>query len=59
VPEFIQADATPAALSRAGLEYLQSPEKRDEMKARLSKVPGLLGARSASESVASIVEGYM
>ncbi|MFH1573088.1 MAG: lipid-A-disaccharide synthase [Acidobacteriota bacterium] len=59
VPEFIQADATPAALSRAGLEYLQSPEKRDEMKARLSKVPGLLGARSASESVASIVEGYL
>jgi len=55
VPEILQDAATPEALSRTALEYLRNPEKAEAMRARLLGIRDLLGARTASESVASMV----
>jgi len=55
VPEYLQAEATPEALSRTALEYLENPEKGAAMQARLLRVCSRLGARQASEAAASAI----
>ncbi len=59
VPEFMQGEATPEALSDAALEYLEKPEKAQAMKSRLAKIREMLSVRCASESVAAAVCNYL
>lgn len=59
VPEFIQGEATPEALSEAALEYLETPEKAQAMRSRLAKIREMLSVRCASESVAAAVCHYL
>jgi lipid-A-disaccharide synthase len=58
-PEFVQDAATPEALSRTALEYLQQPDKGASMKARLAEIRDLLGARHATENVAELLRSYL
>jgi lipid-A-disaccharide synthase len=58
-PEFMQDRATPQALSRTALEYLQEPDKAAAMKARLGPIRQKLSGRCATETVAEIVRGYL
>ena len=58
VPELFQNDATPVALAGTALEYLENPEKRAAMKEELGKIRVRLSERRASETVASVVNGY-
>ncbi len=55
VPEYLQKDATPDALARTALEYLEQPEKAAAMKGRLSGIRDLLGSRRASDTAAALV----
>ncbi len=59
VPEFMQGEATPEALSEAALEYLESPEKAQAMRSRLAEIREMLSVRCASESVAAAVCNYL
>ena len=59
VPEFLQGDATPEALSRAALEYLESEQKASRMKSRLAGIRAKLGARCASEAAAAAVDSLL
>ncbi|MGA2260665.1 MAG: lipid-A-disaccharide synthase [Acidobacteriota bacterium] len=59
VPEYLQGDATPEALSRTALDYLEKPEKTAAMRARLAAIRNLLGSRCASERTAALVAGYL
>jgi lipid-A-disaccharide synthase len=59
VPELLQGEATPEALSQTALSYLNSPAKTDAMRSRLAKVREMLGARHASDLVAAMVAGYL
>lgn len=59
VPEYLQGKATPEALSRAALEYLEQPEKAATMRARLAAVRSMLGSRCASDRAAALVAGYL
>ena len=55
VPELLQGQASPEALAAVAREYLEAPEKVDAMRSRLARIREMLGARSASESVAAMV----
>ncbi len=55
VPEYLQDDATPLALARTALEYLEQPDKAAAMKARLSGIRNLLGSRHATDTAAALV----
>jgi lipid-A-disaccharide synthase len=59
VPEYLQGDAAPEALSRTALDYLEKPEKAEAMRARLAAIRDLLGSRRASERTAALVAGYL
>ncbi len=59
VPEFMQHEATPEALSDAALEYLEKPEKAAALKSRLAEVRNRLSTRSASDAAASAVLRYI
>jgi len=59
VPEFLQGEATPEALSRMALTYLENPEKAAVMKGRLAEIRSRLGSRCASEITAARVAEYL
>jgi lipid-A-disaccharide synthase len=59
VPEFLQRDATPEALARTALEYLEKPEKAAEMRDRLGEIRKMLGSRCASDITAARVAEYL
>ncbi len=52
VPELIQAAATPAALARTAVQYLESPERSTEMREALAEVRRRLGSPGAAERAA-------
>ena len=58
-PEFLQKKATPEAISRTALEYLEEPEKGKAMKARLAGIRQMLSARCATDTVAQVLRGYL
>ena len=59
VPELFQNEATPGVLADTAREYLENPEKCDEMREELGKLRGRLGERRASEVTASVVSNYL
>jgi lipid-A-disaccharide synthase len=59
VPEFMQGNATPEALSQAALHFLQDPGKAAAMRAHLARIREMLGARCASDIVAATVMRYL
>ena len=59
VPEFIQSEASPDALSETALEHLERPDTHSAMKSRLGKIRELLSSHCASEQVAAAVNGYL
>jgi lipid-A-disaccharide synthase len=59
VKEFIQADAEPLAVSRALREFLESPEKRAALQARLAETSGKLGGHGAHERAAASVAAWL
>jgi lipid-A-disaccharide synthase len=59
VPEYMQDEATPEALSQAALKYLGRPDQASAMKSRLAGIREQLGARRASEAVAEVVLSYL
>jgi lipid-A-disaccharide synthase len=58
-PEFLQEKATPEALSRTALDYLEHPEKAAAMKTRLAGIRRRLSVRCATDTVAAVVRGYL
>jgi lipid-A-disaccharide synthase len=58
-PEFLQKKATPEAISRTAIEYLEEPEKGEAMKARLAGIRQMLSARCATDTVAQVLRGYL
>ncbi|MBM3502082.1 MAG: lipid-A-disaccharide synthase [Armatimonadetes bacterium] len=59
VPELLQGGATPEALAATALEYLEHPEKRAAMRARLGAIRDGLGSRRPTEIVAERVSAYL
>ena len=59
VPEYLQGEATPEALFRTAVEYLEKPEKAAAMRARLAEIRQKLGSRCASDRTAALVAGYL
>lgn len=59
VEELIQADAEPAAVARALREFLDSPEKRAALRAKLADTCSKLGGPGAHERAASAVAGWL
>ena len=59
VPELFQGEASPEALARVALHYLESPAESAAMRARLGLVRERLGAHRASERAAAVVNGYL
>jgi lipid-A-disaccharide synthase len=59
VPELLQGRASPEALAAVAREYLDAPHKAEAMRSRLAQIREMLGARSASESVAAMVADYL
>ena len=55
VPELIQGNATVAKIAAAASELFHNAERRTTMKSDLSEVRGLLGTKSASANVASVI----
>ena len=54
-PEFIQDDATPGNLARAGLDLLNNPARRRQTRATLQSMLASLGGPGASHRAASAV----
>src|SRR5262249_6265201 len=54
-PEFIQHKATPANLTRAALELLSDPDRRNAVQARLARVVQSLGEPGASQRAARAI----
>ncbi len=54
-PEFIQHKATPGNITRAALELLSDPDRRDALKARLTSVVKSLGEPGASQRAARAI----
>jgi lipid-A-disaccharide synthase len=54
-PEFIQNHATPATLAGAALEFLNSPERREQARTKLARVIGTLGGPGAAGRAARAV----
>ncbi len=59
LPEFIQEQATPEALARAGLDWLRQPEKLIEVREKLRRVVVQLGAPGACHRAAQHVVGLL
>jgi len=58
VPELLQHDATPDALARAVLQWLDSPQRCEAVAARFLEVHQLLRrdtARTATDAIATIL----
>jgi lipid-A-disaccharide synthase len=54
-PEFLQRDANPAALAAAVAQWIPETPERDDVLARLSTLPSLLGSGGAADRAARIV----
>jgi lipid-A-disaccharide synthase len=59
VPELFQSQATPEALARTAIEYIDKPEKGESMRVRLGEIREQLRTRCASESAATAVSRYL
>lgn len=59
VPELFQSEAEPQKLARTALEYLENPEKSDIMRKQLDGIREKLSVRSASETAAAEIGGYL
>jgi lipid-A-disaccharide synthase len=59
VPELFQNRATPDALARLAIEFIEEPEKGDKMRARLSEIRTQLSIRCASETAAAAVSSFL
>ena len=59
VPELFQNRATPEALARVAIEFLEEPEKGDIMRLRLAEIREQLSIRCASETAAAVVSKYL
>jgi lipid-A-disaccharide synthase len=59
VKEFIQAAAEPVAVSRCLKSFLESPEQRAALQARLAETSGKLGGLGAHERAAAAVAAWL
>ena len=59
VPEYLQNDATPEAISRSALGYLTDGEKSAAMRRRLARVRESLSTLQASETAAACVDDHL
>lgn len=59
VEEFIQADADAGAVARVLREFLESPEKRDALRAELAETTALLGGEGAHARAADAVAVWL
>ncbi len=59
VKELIQEDAEPGAVSRILREFLDSPEKRAALQARLAETSAMLGGAGAHERAARVVAAWL
>jgi lipid-A-disaccharide synthase len=59
VREFIQADAEPTAVAKCLQQFVDSPEQRAALQARLAATCGQLGGPGAHERAASAVAGWL
>jgi lipid-A-disaccharide synthase len=59
VEEFVQADAEPVAVSRALLELLESPEKRENLCLQLAETTSKLGGPGAHQRAANAVAVWL
>lgn len=59
VEELIQSRAEPDAVSRSLRAFLESPEKRSALQARLAETTGKLGEAGAHERAAEVVAGWL
>ncbi|MBN2242756.1 MAG: lipid-A-disaccharide synthase [Acidobacteria bacterium] len=59
VPELFQSRATPDALARLALGFLEDPSKGDPVRARLAEIRAQLSMRCASEAAAAAVSGFL
>ena len=55
VPELLQTELTPTALTNLSLDFLQNPQKRETQREALQKVHTQLGAAGAAERTAELV----
>ena len=55
VPELLQAELTPSALTHLSLDFLQNPQKRETQREALQKVHAQLGTAGAAERTADLV----
>ena len=54
-PEFVQNDVTPENISRAALELLRDPARREKVKAQLAGIIASLGGPGASRRAADVI----
>ncbi len=59
VGEYLQSQATPAALAREALGFLENPDRADAMKRRLHGIREQLGSRNASDAAAAVIAGCL
>ena len=55
VPELLQTELTPTALTNLSLDFLQNPQKRETQREALQKVHAQLGTTGAAERTAELV----
>ena len=55
VPELLQTELTPTALTELALDFLQNPQKREAQREALQAVHAQLGAAGAAERTAELV----
>ena len=55
VPELLQTDLTPTALTELALEFLRNPERRERQQKALQAVYVQLGTTGAAERTAELV----
>ena len=55
VPELLQTELTPTALTNLSLDFLQNPQKRETQREALQKVHAQLGIAGAAERTAELV----
>ena len=59
VPEFMQSDATPEALARVAVRYLEDRELRADMAARLARVRERLTSQRATDVAAGLIAAHL
>ena len=55
VPELLQTELTPSALTELALDFLQNPQKRETQREALQRVHAQLGTAGAAERTAELV----